>query len=134
MRAAKAKKFGRFFARMMSQVRARSEAHAKPPHCQPMVDIEHRPTQPGYSKPARVEATLSGSREPSELRASTTARPSTSWQVRRTPRECQSRRAGTPRIVRVGPSSGPDGEGQARGQARNVRGEPRVCYHLLVER
>ena len=57
MRAAKAKKFGRFFARMMSQVRARSEAHAKPPHCQPMVDIEHRPTQPGYSKPARAEAT-----------------------------------------------------------------------------
>ena len=57
MRAAKAKKFGRFFARMMSQVRARSEAHAKPPHCQPMVDIEHRPAQPGYSKPARAEAT-----------------------------------------------------------------------------
>jgi hypothetical protein len=29
-----------------------------------------------------------------------------------------------PRIVRGGPSSGPDGKGQAKGQARNARGKP----------
>ena len=76
-----------------------------------------------------------------------------------------SRRAGTPRIVRVGPSTrkgtrrslltapqtrsaesifgthpcarslcrpgGPDGEGQARGQARNARGEPPQAHVVL---
>ena len=82
------------------------------------------------------------------------ARPSRSRRVRRSPCEGHSHRAGTPRIVQVGPSSvkgtrrsfltasqkgssgptlerrslcrpsGPDGEGQARGQARNARGEP----------
>ncbi len=77
-----------------------------------------------------------------------------SRRVRRTPGESHRHRAGTPRIVRGGPSvvkgtrrsfltasqkrspgptlerrslcrpGGPDGEGQARGQARNARGEP----------
>ena len=37
--------------------------------------------------------------------ASTTARPSPSRRVRRSPGECHSHRAGTPRIVRAGPSS-----------------------------
>jgi hypothetical protein len=82
------------------------------------------------------------------------ARPSRSRRVRRSPCEGHSYRAGTPRIVQVGPSSvegtrrsflaasqkgssgpalerrslcrpsGPDGEGQARGQARQAHGEP----------
>jgi hypothetical protein len=71
--------------------------------------------------------------------------------VRRSPGECHSDGAGMPRIVRAGPSSlngashpryartrlrravdpgdlcqpsGPDGEGQAEGQARDARSEP----------
>jgi hypothetical protein len=87
-------------------------------------------------------------------RPTSRTRPSRSRQVTRSPYEDHSHRAGTPRIVQVGPScvkgtprsfltasqkgssgptlecrslcrpSGPDGEGQARGQARSARGEP----------
>ena len=42
---------------------------------------------------------------PAAAPASTMARPSRSRQVRQSPGRCHSRRAGTPRIVRVGPSS-----------------------------
>ena len=91
---------------------------------------------------------------PTAAPASTAARPSALRQMRRSPGRCHSHRAGAPRIIRVGPSSvkgtrrsfptasqkrssgptlerwslyrprGPDGEGQARGQARSTRGEP----------
>src|SRR5262249_43342643 len=90
---------------------------------------------------------------PGAMPASSRTRPSLSGRVRLPPREGTKRWAGTPRIVRVGPSSvkgtrrsfltasqkrspgpalerrslcrpyGPDGEGQARGQAREARGE-----------
>ncbi len=42
---------------------------------------------------------------PAAAPVSTMARPSTSRRVRQSPEECHSRRAGTPRIVRPGPSS-----------------------------
>jgi hypothetical protein len=42
---------------------------------------------------------------PAAAPASTTARPSASRRVRQSPGECHSPRAGTPRIVRTGPSS-----------------------------
>jgi hypothetical protein len=87
---------------------------------------------------------------PAAAPASNTARPTRSRQVRQKPGECHNQRAGTPRIIRAGPSSlngashplrgtrlrravdpgdlcqpsGPDGEGQAGGQARKARGEP----------
>jgi hypothetical protein len=58
-------------------------------------------------------------------RQASRTRPPRSRQVRRSPGGSHSRWAGTPRIVRVGPSTrslcqhgGPDGEGQARGQAQ----------------
>ena len=42
---------------------------------------------------------------PAAAPASTTTRPTPSRRMRRKPRECHSQRAGTPRIVRAGPSS-----------------------------
>jgi hypothetical protein len=93
---------------------------------------------------------------PAAAPAITTARPTRSRQMRRSAGGCHSQLAGTPRIVRAGPSSvkgtrrsfltasqkrssgptldpgdlcqpsGPDGEGQARGQARSARGEPLI--------
>jgi hypothetical protein len=42
---------------------------------------------------------------PAAAPASTTARPSASRRVRQEPRRCHAQRAGTPRIVRAGPSS-----------------------------
>ncbi len=92
---------------------------------------------------------LRSRRIPADAPANTMARPLASRQVRQEPGRCHSDGAERPRIIRVGPSSltvlriplrgtrlrravdpgdlcqpsGPDGEGQARGRAREARGE-----------
>ena len=90
---------------------------------------------------------------PAAAPASTTTKPSASRWIRQSPEECHRHGSGTPRIVRVSSSSlngashprcartrlrravdpgdlcqpsGPDGEGQAEGQAPRARGETSV--------
>jgi hypothetical protein len=121
------------------------------------------PPRPSGGRPTARRAAASGYPAPAAAgprrhapapRHTCRTKPSRSRQVRRSPYEDHSHRAGTPRIIQVGPSSikgtrrsfltasqkgssgpalerrslcrpsGPDGGGQARGQARSARGEP----------